>query len=177
MTRIFFGIPFPARALKVFTPLYNDIYTSHPKLTMVPPHKWHITLHFVGNVTPKAYEVLHERFLHTPLPSVKKLTIGGDTPLGAFGNRILYLRVEDTQHGLKALHGELFTLVPTHLTQKFNPHITWARNSGRISLPSLIEKHAPPLKVTHVPGQLILYESLPQGGKTIYIKKAIRMLN
>ncbi len=96
--------------------------------------------------------------------------------LGTFGNSVLFLRVRDEGKGLEDLHRVLSKMIPVHLTQKFFPHVTWARNPKHVDLAKLLEKNVFNVEKEYIPGLLILFESLSTRGKTIYIPRAKRTL-
>lgn len=176
MRRIFFAVPLDASRVKNFMTLYHTIVKQNPRIVFSPVSKWHITLHFVGDVSEKALEKILENFAHVHLPRMHAITLGGDPPLGRFGNSVLYLRVEDEHQSLHTLHTILKKMVPVRLEQTYQPHITWGRNPKHENVQKILDMHAQPVKKEHKFGQIFLYESIAQGKETRYIPLARRRI-
>lgn len=80
MRKLFFGIPISKNSSKLFLPLFHTLTRSYPALPFSPPNKRHMTIHFIGNVTEKAYEKIIENFKKKKLPRISPLILGGNPP-------------------------------------------------------------------------------------------------
>lgn len=177
MRKLFFGIPIVHKEAAPFLPLFQTISRENNTIPFSPVEKWHITIHFVGDVTEKAYETIRKNFLHQKLPSVSNIILGGNPPLGTFGNSVLFLHVRDDSKTLHRLHDCLAEMVPVRLSLKFRPHVTWGRNPKHVDLQKLVRSHNQRIEKEYIPGQLILYESISKKGKTVYAPLARRKLS
>ena len=176
MRRIFFAIPLHTPHVKPFLPLYQKVVRENPNVVFSPVDKWHITLHFVGEVSEKALEKILENFKNVHFPNVHSIVLGGKPPLGRFGNSVLYLRVADEQKSLHALHTILKNMVPVRLEQTYHPHVTWGRNPKHENLQKILEENTQAGKKEHILGQIFLYESISTGDETRYMPLAQRRI-
>ncbi len=176
MRRIFFAVPLNASHVKPFLPLYQKVVRENPHVVFSPVSKWHITLHFVGDVSEKALEKIMENFKNVHLPRMHPIVLGGNPPLGRFGNSVLYLRVTDEQKSLHALHTILKGMVPVRLEQTYQPHITWGRNPKHENLQKIVGENMQTSKKEHNFGQIFLYESISNGNETRYMPLAHRRI-
>ena len=120
--------------------------------------------------------MIRENFKRNKLPAVSPIVLGGNPALGTFGNLVLFLRVRDEGKELEDLHRALSEMVPVHLTRTFHPHVAWARNPRNVSLPGIIQNHTHTVEKEYNLGRLILFESLSEKGKTVFIPCAYRVL-
>lgn len=176
MRKIFFAAAITQKTRKPFLSYFHTLEYAHPSLSFSTPGKWHITLHYVGSVTEKAYEAIRENFSRVELPPVSPVILGGTPALGTFGNAVLFLRVRDTGTGLAEVHHTLKEMVPVHETRKYAPHVSWARNPKHADLGKIARENSFTLEKECILGHVILFESRSSGGKTIYTPLARRAL-
>jgi 2'-5' RNA ligase len=174
MPRLFLGIRPPAHVRKkIYQHVHPHIVEGDPALRITNPKNWHITVHFIGDVTPLASRKIVELFKKTKLPASDfrpAIQVGGDQPISRFGNEVLYLDVHDVHGHLSRMHAwsrELIPVVTPH--EKYNPHLTLARNPKGISLADLVHHlNKKNFSETFHPVELILYDSKTVEGKTIH---------
>lgn len=158
-------------------PFFHALAHAQQSLSFSTPGKWHITLHYVGDVTEKAYETIHENFLSVELPPVSRIVLGGSPALGVFGNAVLFLRVHDTGTGLQEMHHALKEMVPVRETRKYVPHVSWARNPKNEDLSKIARENTFNMEKEYILGQVILFESRSIKSKTIFTPLARRALH
>ena len=121
----------------------------------VPAENFHITLSFLGNVSPEKMELLHDKLLQIKGQQLKLHT----SELGSFQKaKILYLGIEQN-HALNALAQQCLKInsalgLPSH-HDKYRPHITLTRKHKEI-VP--IEARPPKLELNFT--QFHLFESV-----------------
>ena len=139
-----------------------------------PAGLWHVTLHFLGEVSG-AEQVRLKEFLQSWHPKVDDLTLRLQG-VGAFPAaeeaRVLWLGVQENQQFLRLqaeLAGKLLEQGFPPDEKEFHPHLTLARFRNQISATSLVQlggrKHFGDYKI----GELILFESVLQGNIIKYV--------
>lgn len=174
MPRLFVGIRPPKHVRrKIRKHVHPRVVHAGLGLRVTDPKNWHITVHFIGDVTPFASRKIVELFKKTKLPTNDfrpTIRVGGDKPVNRFGNEVLYLDVNDVHGHLSRIHAwsrELVPVVSPH--QKYNPHLTIARNPKGISLAELVNfLNKEYFSEAFHPVELILYDSKTIEGKTTH---------
>jgi 2'-5' RNA ligase len=132
--RLFVAVPLPEEVRAQITLRIGKLKKAASFRKWVHPEDLHVTLHFLGECSPRTGEQVKER-LRELIPTVKpfRLKLGA---LGLFGNprspRILWGGVEGELDALKRLHREVVDqLSPLGFPAEkrpFRPHLTLARN-------------------------------------------------
>lgn len=174
MPRLFLGIqpPLPVRA-EIERVVYVRL-VSNPLLRVTRPENWHITVHFIGNVTPFAAKKMVDRFEKQTMGPGGNVALGGHSPIGAFGNEHLFLRVNDLDGGLTRAHADAQLNFPVKANRKYSPHLTLARNK-REDLKKIINDFSGISLTSTFPLQdLFLFDSQQVNGETHYVPLASR---
>ena len=96
MPRLFIGIPIPPFLHRSITQQFFPTLKKYASfLSIVPPSKWHVTIHFIGDVSPATFEKIKTEFRGATFSAAFPLTIGGSLPIQTWGNKVVYLRVQD----------------------------------------------------------------------------------
>lgn len=117
--------------LRRFSEVQERLIRSEADLKIVNPQNIHITIRFLGNVSPKAIEQVYEEMKNVPFKPYK-IDIKG---LGVFPSleyiRIVWAGIEEGATQLKNVFGQLeprlqrLGFKPDH--KGFSPHLTIAR--------------------------------------------------
>jgi 2'-5' RNA ligase len=109
--------------------------SSRPRVTWVPPDRFHLTIEFLGDVDPAAEQRVRSA-LEQPIP-VAPFTLQFDG-LGLFpparSPRVLWLGIAEGVAGLRRVHAELRRRLGDQAKpeEEFNPHLTLARIRDRV---------------------------------------------
>jgi 2'-5' RNA ligase len=144
MPRVFFAIRAPKPIAGEIHSHFMRRLSASPFLKLVDPRTLHITTHFVGNLIEEQYEILMDDFLHMDFPAAHEVSLGGNAPLSTFGERVLFVRVQENDF-LRELHGASFSLFPKPdleyaRTGEYRPHLTLARNPSPHGLRPIIKE-------------------------------------
>ncbi|MDP2666709.1 MAG: RNA 2',3'-cyclic phosphodiesterase [Candidatus Diapherotrites archaeon] len=165
--RVFFAVRLtPAQQKQVQRHWLNRL-SGKRNIKIQHPEKLHITLHFVGNMTPSELNKLIERFQKTILPSAAMIQIGGKKPVGTFQSpNILFARVRDPNSFLKELNKWLYELWPQKRFD-YTPHVTLAKEMDSDQLRDLSEKvNRSSLRFDYVPKEIVLVEKYTKNGQS-----------
>lgn len=169
MPRLFFALTFPGSVRREIHTLHVQPYVGELKQSqwkMVPTENYHLTLHFLGEISPRATTRLVDDFFHTPFPKAQTFSIGGKPPQ-FFGKNVCYVPVRDARNFLTRLHEKCAELYHPPEERDFTPHITIARRShGKTAPPLLSTSHEHP--TFFAPQHVSLLVSQTQKGKTTY---------
>ena len=171
--RLFLGIPLPSSVAAELSRISLRYQSPGDNLRWYPPESWHITLQFLGSVTPEqhagivpAMRALH----HPPIP----VTLGA---LDFFDRAGVFFAQVALTPELLSLHQHItaanapFEFVPD--TRPYHPHITLARTKGRSASRSLralqtqLQAHPYRLAASFTASEFVLYESIatPSGSR------------
>lgn len=183
MPRLFLGVRPPARVKKnVHRKMHEVLQKNGAKLHVSRPENWHITVHFIGNVTPRAAKKIREAFSRAQLPAFSKplnVALGGEKPVKTFGKDVVFINVNDTHGVLAQLHAWGRNLVPVTLTHaNYTPHLTLARNPRGITLHELLrELNRQPFQDDFPVREIVLFDSKQERGKTTHTPVVSRRLS
>ncbi len=130
---------------------------------VVPPGNWHLTLRFLGNVDPVAYDRMLEALDRAHLGRSFRIAFGS---LGAFPRpsraTVLWVAVDDGAEGLSALaafvEGALGEAGIPPDDRPFAPHLTLSRLRPPQDVRPLL-KAMPPLGVLQTIDRIVVYRS------------------
>ncbi|MBM3282523.1 MAG: RNA 2',3'-cyclic phosphodiesterase [Candidatus Diapherotrites archaeon] len=181
MPRLFIGIKPPNVVRKRLQSHMKTSGMHAHSLRVSPPEKWHITIHFIGNVTPRAAEKIRETFTRAKLPVLNhpsRIKLGGKNTFQTFGNDVLFVDVNGVHENLSTLNSWAKELVPVTQTHSaYRPHLTLARNPKGISLQQLVHEHGKKSFEEEFPiREIILFDSRSMRGKTTYHRLAARRI-
>jgi 2'-5' RNA ligase len=144
--RSYISIELPAEVRTALTALQNRLKRAAPSQTVrwSGPDNIHLTLHFLGEVTPVDFVKLDRALKAMPLPYLPfSLTIG---ELGCFPNirrpRVIWTGIQGDTRSLLRLHQEVETLLKETIGFKpearpYSPHLTLGRvkpiSSGQLA--------------------------------------------
>lgn len=176
MPRLFFGIrPPPSVCAELQKKILPRLPLKSNSFRITRPENWHITVHFIGNVTAFAAKKMVERFRTEKMPEGGAIELGGNSSVGHFGNRVLYLHVRDSDGTLARAHARVKAWAPVRENGNYRPHLTLARNEGNVVLSELSTHFSTaPFTSTFLVRELILFESVQEKGETHYAPLAIR---
>ena len=178
MRRIFFAIRLLSFLIQEIEMQFIRPLRAFPFLKLVEPETLHITTHFVGDVIEEQYQSFLDDFLHMDFSVAQKIILGGKKNLGRFGQRTLFLHVEDLSSCLSQLHETCHAFFPQNdytyaRNAQYYPHITLARNPSAQLLTSIEKKFNQITWEKHfIPASLSLMENTHLQGKKKYVERA-----
>ncbi|MEK6820807.1 MAG: 2'-5' RNA ligase family protein [archaeon] len=138
--KLYFGIRFSKHVVWEINHAIRKPLLGLPHSLRVPkPSYWHLTTHFIGEVTPRSANEIIRRMKSARAPFVGTIRLGGVPPVGTFGKNILFVRVEDESGVLHSLNEWGKELAPVRSHARFEPHITVARNPKDEEWNSIVE--------------------------------------
>ncbi len=180
--RMFLGIPVGLAAATELAVLAERLQaatslTQANELRWSAPDTWHITLQFLGSVTPGQFDCVASRLRSFSARSFP-VTL---SDLGAFDRAgVLYARVQPSAP-LLMLQQSILELTGTcgfHPEDRpYHPHITLARRRGRHSSLLSALGQQPFAAAWFTAEQVVLYESVPTPGGSRYVPREIAPLS
>ncbi|MDD5128240.1 MAG: RNA 2',3'-cyclic phosphodiesterase [Candidatus Omnitrophica bacterium] len=184
--RAFIAIGLPARIKNTLTEIQHKLNTGEFKVNWVKPQNLHLTLKFLGDISPEQLEQIKT--------TVEKITDNSGrfkVKLGKLGvfpdlrtGRIIWAGAEEVPSGLKQLVERLEAeLIESGIPKELRPfcaHITIGRIKS-CPLPSVLQKTLDRIEMNvSGPGEfncekVILFESRPGPGGPVYT--ALKELN
>ncbi|HUY82296.1 MAG TPA: RNA 2',3'-cyclic phosphodiesterase [Acidobacteriaceae bacterium] len=171
--RLFLGIPLPSSLTAELSRISLRYQSPGDNLRWYPPESWHITLQFLGAVTPDRHACI--------LPALRALrhppvTVALDM-LGFFDHAGVFFAQVALTPPLVSLQQQVTAAsLPCGFppdTRPFHPHITLARTKGRSgsqalrSLQSQLQARPCRLSAAFTTQEFVLYESIatPSGSR------------
>ncbi len=144
--RMFVAVPVPAWVREDLEEAVDPLRSAHPELRWVAPESWHLTLLFLGDVSP----ALVPRVAGALAGSVAQVTtprIRLDGTAGRFGRRVLWAGIA-ADEDLDALAGSVrAALAPLGFEddKEFSAHLTLARapKDGTVPAAAVEAYHGP----------------------------------
>lgn len=164
--RLFIGIGLPPELAQALAHAARALISGHQNLRWTPPENLHLTLSFLGQVTPdrvsnieQSLAAIHSPSLHLALDGISTFPNAG----------ILYANIKPTAP-LLALAEQVFRTMEAcgfpREQRPYAPHITLARIKDLLTTPTR-EQNNPIFHQRFEAHELRLYESLtlPQGAQ------------
>lgn len=150
----------------------------------VRPELWHVTLQFLGDLTPELEKAAEDFFASWAIPDSFRDLVLRFQGVGAFSSteeaRLLWIGIQKGQPLLDAQSRLSEALAEASLPtdeRAYHPHLTLARFRNPMNASELVKlggrKHFGDYKVQ----ELILFESVLQGNMVKYIPRARRTLS
>jgi len=145
------------------------------EIRWVHPDLWHVTLQFLGDLTPELHQQLLD-LLREWQPSSARALVLRFHGVGAFPApdqaRVLWVGVGENQQFLD-MQGELATFLRSSDfvldSRVFHPHLTLARLRNPQSVNELVELGGRKHFGDYAIGELVLFESVLQGNILKYV--------
>lgn len=165
--RLFFGIAVSGEVGAAATALIERLRACDAEYRWSKPQGLHLTLNFLGETSPERLPALEEVLRRAAERPSFEIVFGG---IGAFDSledpRIVWVGLEK---GAEAL-GELAAACGPQ-DRPFCPHMTLGRRRGFGQLEAMKAalRQVPPMKLVQRVDRLILFESRPSDGGSLYI--------
>lgn len=178
MRHLFFAVRLPKPIIREIDKQFIHPLHAFPFLKLVESDTLHITTHFVGDVIEEQCASIADDFLHADFSSMQEIILGGEKNLDRFGQRTLFLHVEDLYQCLSQLHETCYALFPQNnymyaRNAQYYPHVTLARNPSAQLLSPIEKKFNQITWEKHfTPTAISLMESIPLQGKKKYVERA-----
>lgn len=169
--RAFFGLPLPEGHREALARYIADCATAAPRFRWTPPANLHLTVRFLGQVEMLVAEAIADRVDAAGLHTV-------DLELGEVGSfnrgrlaRVVWLGLRRGADGLGRIaavaEAESVRAGLEPERRKFSAHLTLARARERDGA-ALPELPAAPVLAPWRGGELVLYQSRPGRGGSVY---------
>ena len=165
--RLFVGIPLPSSLSDELSRISLRYQSLKDNLRWYPPDSWHITLQFLGSVTPEQHACILSALQSISHPSVPVST----DALGFFDRAGVFFAQVALSPELVSLQQHVTAAnLPcgfTPETRPYHPHITLARTKGRSgarsmrALQSQLQALPYRLFANFTASEFVLYESIP----------------
>lgn len=175
MPKLFFAIIPPLDVLENVRKHTLPVLHQHPEWRIANDAQWHITIQFIGFVTPVAAKKIREAFETLKFPRAEKIMIGGNPSTALLRHRLLHARVTEEKPFLSNTREVVRSIAPVVERENIIFHLTLARAKKKKGNPSTtIISEIQPFTSTFLPGGVTLFESVQQNGKTIHIPLSTR---
>lgn len=165
--RLFLGIPLLSSVTALLSRISLRFQSPGDNLHWYPPESWHITLQFLGIVTPEQHSAILpalRALRHPPVPIALDTLGFFDRPGIFFAQVALTPELLSLQQLVTAANIP-FGFAPD--TRPYHPHITLARTRGRSgsralrTLQSQLQAHPCRISTSFIANDFLLYESIP----------------
>lgn len=127
--------------------------------------KLHLTIQYVGKITPEKLEKVRQTFRTMTLPTPSPISIGGKRPAGTFPQGVLFARIGGISF-LNELNQRLLTLGGKK-EYAYNPHLTLAKELTPEQLLEWEKRvNKVPLQLNYTPVEIVLIEKHLLRGKS-----------
>lgn len=165
--RLFLGIPLPPAAAAQLSRISLRYQSPNDNLRWYPPESWHVTLQFLGSVSPEQHSsiLLAMHSLRHPPVLIALETLGFFDRVGVF-----FAQVTLTPELLSLQQRVTAAILPCGFqpdTRPYHPHITLARSKGRTGARSLrtlrsqLDSRPYRPSVDFTATEFVLYQSIP----------------
>jgi len=184
--RIFIAIPLEVKGNEAFGRILSHLDKYSSTIKIVEPHNYHITLKFLGKVTPDLFSEIKEYFRNFDFNTSK--TDSDFTGLGVFPNMsipsVIWAGVSGAMENLSQVQHdvEIFSRQFGFMEEArgFKPHVTLGRiRKGRNipgSIKHLIMNNGKTLFGTVNIDRIVLYESILKETGPVYHELAVHEL-
>ena len=178
MPKLFFAIIPPLNVLETVHENTLPVLHTHPEWRVANDAQWHITIQYIGFVTPVAATKIWNAFETLTLPRAEKITIGGNPSTALLRHQLLHARVTEEKPFLSSTREVVRTIAPVVERENIIFHLTLARAKKKKGNPSSeIVSEIPPFTSTFLPLGVTLFRSEQQNEKVIHIPLSTRLFS